>query len=198
MMVQSLHEISTKALMQRIADELEGLIVADAEGRYAYVNQRWSSLTGYTFEQVKGRYVRDVVRLSRVDEVLKTQKFVSGDAILLNSQTGEEVPVYCSYTPLFHENKLEGCLVYMIRKNEDVSMAVPSHVVSLLEELNRQMQLLQSFQQNTVDPLDRIVGNSPEILKMKHEIVCAARSSSTVLIDGETGSGKELVAQSQM
>ena len=193
-MVQSLHEISTKALMQRIADELEGLIVADAEGRYAYVNQRWSSLTGYTFEQVKGRYVRDVVRLSRVDEVLKTQKFVSGDAILLNSQTGEEVPVYCSYTPLFHENKLEGCLVYMIRKNEDVSMAVPSHVVSLLEELNRQMQLLQSFQQNTVDPLDRIVGNSPEILKMKHEIVCAARSSSTVLIDGETGSGKELVA----
>ena len=51
-MVQSLHEISTKALMQRIADELEGLIVADAEGRYAYVNQRWSSLTGYTFEQV--------------------------------------------------------------------------------------------------------------------------------------------------
>ena len=73
-------------------------------------------------------------------------------------------------------------------------MAVPSHVVSLLEELNRQMQLLQSFQQNTVDPLDRIVGNSPEILKMKHEIVCAARSSSTVLIDGETGSGKELVA----
>ena len=76
-MVQSLHEISTKALMQRIADELEGLIVADAEGRYAYVNQRWSSLTGYTFEQVKGRYVRDVVRLSRVDEVLKTQKFVS-------------------------------------------------------------------------------------------------------------------------
>ena len=146
-MVQSLHEISTKALMQRIADELEGLIVADAEGRYAYVNQRWSSLTGYTFEQVKGRYVRDVVRLSRVDEVLKTQKFVSGDAILLNSQTGEEVPVYCSYTPLFHENKLEGCLVYMIRKNEDVSMAV-----------------------------------------------CAARSSSTVLIDGETGSGKELVA----
>ena len=52
-------------------------------------------------------------------------------------------------------------------------MAVPSHVVSLLEELNRQMQLLQSFQQNTVDPLDRIVGNSPEILKMKHEIVCA-------------------------
>ena len=39
-MVQSLHEISTKALMQRIADELEGLIVADAEGRYAYVTYR--------------------------------------------------------------------------------------------------------------------------------------------------------------
>ena len=194
MAVERLDEISPKALMQRISDELEGLIVTDAEGRYIYVNQRWSTLTGYTFEQVKGRYVRDIVRSSRVDEVLKSQKFVSGEAVLLNSQTGEEVPVYCSYTPLFHQDKLEGCLVYMIRKNEDISMAVPPHVVALLEELNRQMQLFQPFQQTAADPLDRIVGKSPEILKMKHEIVCAARSSSTVLIEGETGSGKELVA----
>ena len=46
-MVQSLHEISTKALMQRIADELEGLIVADAEGRYAYLSYNLSGFSKY-------------------------------------------------------------------------------------------------------------------------------------------------------
>lgn len=190
---RELDKIPTKALLQRIADELEGLIVTDADGRYIYVNQRWSSLTGYSLEQVKGRYVRDVVRSSRVDEVLQSQKFVSGDAVLLNARTGEEVPVYCSYTPLFHDGEMEGCLVCMIRKSEHTSMAIPPNVVTLLEELNRHLLLFQT-QPLAADPLETIIGNSPEILKMKHEIVCAARSSSTVLIEGETGSGKELVA----
>lgn len=193
MAIRELDKIPTKALMQRIADELEGLIVTDSHGRYIYVNQRWSSLTGYSLEEVKGRYVRDVVRSSRVDEVLKSQKFVSGDAVLLNARTGEEVPVYCSYTPLFHDGEIEGCLVYMIRKSEHASMSLPPNVVTLLEELNRHLLLFQS-QPMAADPLENIIGNSPEILKMKHEIVCAARSSSTVLIEGETGSGKELVA----
>lgn len=97
MAIRELDKIPTKALMARITAELEGLIVTDADGRYIYVNHRWSSLTGYTLDQVKGRYVRDIVRNSRVDEVLKSQKFVSGDAVLLNICTNEEVPVYCSY-----------------------------------------------------------------------------------------------------
>ena len=84
MAIRELDKIPTKALMARITAELEGLIVTDADGRYIYVNHRWSSLTGYTLDQVKGRYVRDIVRNSRVDEVLKSQKFVSGDAVLLN------------------------------------------------------------------------------------------------------------------
>lgn len=194
MSMGALSKIPTKELMQRIADELEGLIVTDAEGRYIYVNHRWSSLTGYSLDQVKGRFVRDIVRKSRVDEVLESQKFVSGDAVLLNVHTGDEVPVYCSYTPLFYDGVIEGCLVYMIRKSEDTSLAVPPNVVTLLEELNQQLQRFQNRPGGMVNVLDSIMGNSPQILKMKNEIVCAARSSSTVLIEGETGSGKELVA----
>ena len=67
MAIRELDKIPTKALMARITAELEGLIVTDADGRYIYVNHRWSSLTGYTLDQVKGRYVRDIVRNSRVD-----------------------------------------------------------------------------------------------------------------------------------
>lgn len=194
MTISGLDKISPKALMQRITDELEGLIITDAEGRYIYVNHRWSSLTGYTLDQVKGRYVRDIVLNSRVDEVLKSQKFISGDAVLLNVRTGAEVPVYCSYTPLFHEGEIEGCFVYMIPKSEHASMAIPPNVTTLLEALNKQLLLVSPRSVVVSNPLDSIIGNSPEIMKMKHEIVCAARSSSTVLIEGETGSGKELVA----
>ena len=170
MAIRELDKIPTKALMARITAELEGLIVTDADGRYIYVNHRWSSLTG-----------------------LKSQKFVSGDAVLLNICINEVVPVYCSYTPLFHDGEIEGCFVYMIPKSEHTSMTIPPNVVTLMEALNQQLLMVQSHS-TAVNPLDHIIGTSPEILKMKHEIVCAARSSSTVYIEGETGSGKELVA----
>lgn len=42
--------------------------------------------------------------------------------------------------------------------------------------------------------LDNIIGKSPAILRLKEQIVQASRSTSTVLIEGETGSGKELIA----
>ena len=45
MAIRELDKIPTKALMARITAELEGLIVTDADGRYIYVNHRWSSLT---------------------------------------------------------------------------------------------------------------------------------------------------------
>jgi len=192
--VGGLDKIPTKELMQRIANELEGLIVTDAAGRYIYVNPRWSSMTGYTLDQVKGKYVRDIVRNSRVDEVLLSQKYISGDAVLINARTGEEVPVYCSYTPLFHEGEMEGCFVYMIQKSEHISLTVPPNVITLMEELNQQLSRFRDKSVAAATALDSIIGISPQIVKMKNEIVCAARSSSTVLIEGETGSGKELVA----
>lgn len=44
--------------------------------------------------------------------------------------------------------------------------------------------------------IDNIIGNSATILRLKDSIIKAARIKSTVLLLGETGVGKELVAQS--
>lgn len=43
--------------------------------------------------------------------------------------------------------------------------------------------------------IDDIVGNTPAIMGLKERIISAAKVKSTVLIMGETGVGKELVAQ---
>ena len=41
-----------------------------------------------------------------------------------------------------------------------------------------------------------IIGNTKEIQRLKHKIHCVSKTDSTVLIYGETGTGKELVAES--
>lgn len=185
-------KLSNKELLRLIVDELAGVIVTDINGRYVYVNNRWSSMTGLTLQAVRGKYVRDVVSTSRVDYVLQTKRFVSGDAILKNARTGSEVPVYCSYVPLFQEGNLVGCYVYMIQKSETTALDVPSNAAHLMESLDFFLKQLEH--NNAKYSLEGIVGESACMAQLKNEIVSAARSGSTVLIEGETGSGKELVA----
>ncbi|SMF43021.1 Two-component response regulator PilR [Alteromonadaceae bacterium Bs31] len=43
---------------------------------------------------------------------------------------------------------------------------------------------------------DKIIGNSPQILKLKNSIQKLARSQAPIYVSGESGSGKELVARS--
>ncbi len=46
-----------------------------------------------------------------------------------------------------------------------------------------------------VDPSERIVGNSPDMVKIFKTIGRVARTPATVLVTGETGTGKELMAE---
>lgn len=60
-----------------------------------------------------------------------------------------------------------------------------------LKEENRRLKAEMSFQFG----FDRLVGNAPSMLKLKQMIVHAAPSDASILIQGETGTGKELVAR---
>lgn len=59
--------------------------------------------------------------------------------------------------------------------------------------LNSTISLVRNLKIN--DSLNLIKGNSPEIKLLKEKITKIANSSSTVLISGETGTGKELIAR---
>ncbi len=62
-------------------------------------------------------------------------------------------------------------------------------------QLARQVDLLQRQVRTTVPPLDALVGESEAMQRVKDLIVRAAAAPGTVLITGETGTGKELVAR---
>lgn len=55
------------------------------------------------------------------------------------------------------------------------------------EYLREELKLLNDF--------DEIVGQSRPIMKLLHEIDLVAKTDSTVLVSGETGTGKELIAR---
>jgi two-component system response regulator HydG len=62
-------------------------------------------------------------------------------------------------------------------------------------QLARQVDLLQRQVRPTGPPLDALVGDSDAMQRVKDLIVRAAAAPGTVLVTGETGTGKELVAR---
>jgi len=79
--------------------------------------------------------------------------------------------------------KLEMCFPYLIRQMSTSN-----------EELTRKYQMiLKQLDETTTS--SKIIGTSPEIQLVRHVIARVAPTPTTVLIRGETGTGKELVAR---
>jgi DNA-binding NtrC family response regulator len=76
-------------------------------------------------------------------------------------------------------------------------LAKPLELDHLLEVVERASRSLQSEEQRVPDAAgdEEMVGVSPVMVELYKNIARAARSEDTVLIRGETGSGKELVAR---
>ncbi|HHT9144714.1 MAG TPA: sigma-54-dependent transcriptional regulator, partial [Candidatus Wunengus sp. YC61] len=77
--------------------------------------------------------------------------------------------------------------------NEEVVLTVEK---ALEERAMRQEILMLKTQLNFAMPLFEQMGNSAEIAKVNELVACVAPTNFTVVIYGETGSGKELIARS--
>jgi len=61
------------------------------------------------------------------------------------------------------------------------------------ESISRENQVLKK-ELSKIQPLDKFIGNDPKIIKMKKMVTRLAKTDSTALILGESGTGKDLVA----
>lgn len=82
-----------------------------------------------------------------------------------------------NFKPIAHSNKFDKEFLFILRSLETVRSLITSA-------------------ENVMDNQEGIIGCSPEIELVKKNIKQFALSTSTVLIRGETGTGKELVARS--
>jgi len=87
--------------------------------------------------------------------------------------------------------ELQGRTNYtLILRNVNDRLASEKKIQSLTEQteyLKEEIRALQNF--------DEIIGHSPKILQLLRDIHQVAAADTTILIQGETGSGKELVAR---
>ena len=179
-------------LLKLVIEHLGSVAIVDREGRYVYVNDNWVEGIGVSREKVLGKYVHDLFPNTKIDIALETGQSVVGE-IFKGEHTKSILPI--SYAPLIEDNCIVGGIIYTIFKDTEDLWGYKQKLDKMQNQLEAYKKELKSIK-NSHYTIQNIIGNSSKIENMKKLIYQASRSNSTVLIEGETGTGKELVAHS--
>ncbi|MCF8145305.1 MAG: sigma 54-interacting transcriptional regulator [Deltaproteobacteria bacterium] len=157
-----------------------GVAVLDDHRRLLYFNQYLESLTGFHREQVWGLPCCDVLRADvcprRCPSATKTSGSDAGSSLegdIINKDR-RKIPVRLSSIPLFKE---DGSVLGYMEVVEDIRLLKASETAGHAYSFGE------------------MIGHSPKMEELFRIMPVIAQTDSSVLITGETGTGKDLAAE---
>ncbi|MGZ5269634.1 MAG: sigma-54 interaction domain-containing protein [Ramlibacter sp.] len=192
---QRILELAARSMFDLFANASEGMLLVDREGRVVWINDQYKRfLPALGFERVEdfvGHPVAEVVQNTQMDRVIRSGKPILID--LLSNRAGTFV---VSRIPLRDESgQVLGALGIVLFDHPETTLQPLiqkfAHLQRDLDDARREL----ATQRRTKYTLASFVGTSPAAVEVKRQARRAALSSSPVLLLGETGTGKELLAQ---
>ena len=197
----------SEARFRYMADSAPVMIwVSDADKCCTYVNKQWLGFTGRSIQQELGSGWAEGIHPEDAERSFKTftESFAERKPFemeyRLRRKDGEYRWIYDTGFPRFSiDNVFLGyigsCLDITERKESEVKLR---RAHEELKELKNQLEAENVYLQEALqlDPtFGEIVGQSDAIKYVLFKITQVAPTDTTVLITGETGTGKELVAR---
>jgi PAS domain S-box-containing protein len=158
-----------------------GIFTVDEGGRITSFNPAAEEITGWSHDEVVGRPCRDILRADHCQEACFLRRSMHGgeahrdQEVTITTRDGRQLLVAISTASLTDDG---GRVIGGVEMFRDLSMLV---------RLRRQIQGRFTG--------DDIVSRSEAMRGVREMLPLVAKSKSTVLIEGEPGTGKELVAR---
>jgi len=192
------HELLLIQAMQNILHEVEeGIHIVDKNGTTLVYNKAMERIEGLAAEQVIGKYLLDVfptwqIENSTLLSAINKQQSVHKEMQSYLNLKGKKITTMNTTFPIFHEGIVIGAVE--IAKNLTNVSNMSEQIIELQERL---MKPEKPQKRSTVYyDFESILGQNKKLLEAIKMAKRAAMSNSSVLIEGETGTGKELFAQS--
>jgi transcriptional regulator with PAS, ATPase and Fis domain len=191
---QRILELAARSMFDLFANASEGMLLVDRDARVVWINDQYRRfLPALGFEREEdfvGHPVSEVVHNTQMHRVIQSGKPILID--LLSNRAGTFV---VSRIPLRDEAaKVIGALGIVLLEHPETTMQpLIQKFAALQRDLDDARRELAT-QRRSKYTLASFVGASPPALEVKRQARRAAQSSSPVLLLGETGTGKELLA----
>jgi len=190
---------------QRIIDSLPGIVyILDKEGQLIAWNKRATDVYGYTDEEMKNKHVLYFIHKDDHEKVLATfqNAFVAKDYSFVENtaltKDGRKIPYLGSAvnTVIDGEEIIIGLGIdiselHSARKKNQDQMGE----ISRLNELLNAENIYLKDQLELSGDRHSIIGASEHLKYIMYKINQVGPTNASVLIQGETGTGKELVAR---
>ncbi|MBD5538780.1 MAG: sigma 54-interacting transcriptional regulator [Desulfovibrio sp.] len=171
----------------------DAVCVTDARGVVVLVNRRHSELTGIPKEDILGKRVQDMVQNGIFDVVLNAKVVNSGEKVASVQHLYNGRILILDGYPIKND---AGEVVYVVTIIRDITV-----LSELREEVTAQKELLETFQALNSDAAVPDAIQYPRVLqsqamqRLYGEAANIARTDATVLLLGETGTGKDVMAR---
>lgn len=192
--------ISDNSIYKQQADELyclktildcvdEGIVMSNQENKITLYNKSYANYEGLSPDQVIGKHLDEVYNSNVHTTALKTGLPVTDSYKTYSTKNGIEQEGMGRTHPIIKDNEV--IAVFSVVKNISVIRSLLQKAVELQEKLTNKLE-----PNGTKYTFESIIGESEVMVDTIKKARVVAMSPSPVLIYGETGTGKELFAQS--
>lgn len=185
----ALVRVSPEILSGLLDNRYEGITIVDRQGKIIYMSRSTERYFDLEPGAGIGRHVTEVFPGSRLHMVAKTGKAEIGAIVEAKGQRK-----IVSRIPIFKDKEIVGAVSKIMFRDIQTLMQV-SVQIQLVDKppFNHPQRTRQV--EGIRYTIDDVLGASPQAVALRDFIRMASKTSSNVLIIGETGSGKEVAAQ---
>ena len=186
----AIHEQAVRSLFQMLESICEGAVVVDRTARIEWISEKYLALLGLTAAQETiGKPIEEVIPTSLMRYVVET-----GEPILLDIMQFKGQSFVVTRLPLRNDaGELTGAVGFVLYDR-------PQYLKPLISKFARMQAELVAAQRELAGhrrpkyTFSSFIGGSPACREVKRQARRAAQLDTTVLLQGETGTGKELLA----
>lgn len=168
----------------------DGVIITDIKGTILFYNTAQSKIDGLAPREAMGKKVTEIYELnnrtSTIMQVIYKHIPIKNQAFFYRTCSGKVANTITSSYPLFDKEVINGVICFV--KDYELLKKSSSMAPSL--------ECRSDLGNGTQYTFDDLIGTGAMFLRVKDTAQKAAASSSPIMLQGETGTGKELFAQS--
>jgi transcriptional regulator with PAS, ATPase and Fis domain len=186
----AIHRLAMQSLFERLDSLCEGAVAVDRQARIVWINEKYLATLGLkSVDEALGREIEEVIPNSLMREVVR-----SGQPILLDIMELGGQSLVVTRMPLQDEqHQVIGAIGFVLYDQLNALKPLVAKFANLQSELAEARRRLAEHRRPKYT-FASFIGGSAACVEVKRQARRAAQQDSTVLLLGETGTGKEVLA----